>query len=94
MSKTNKDFLLDILRSAFITKEDANIIFDEIRNAVISELIEGNEVNLFDLVCLKPKEKQSHTHNTLTGSVVLPDRVVLSTRVYPRLKREWIYIND
>ena len=35
MEKTGKEFLVNILRSAFITKEDASILYDTIHDKCV-----------------------------------------------------------
>jgi hypothetical protein len=88
--KTNKDFILDVLREAFVTKQDANILFERMRDEVLEALSEGRSVNLFDLVVIEPLEKESYVmHGGLYGHKKIPKRTILKSRIYPRLKKEW-----
>jgi nucleoid DNA-binding protein len=92
--RTGKEFLVDILRRAFITKEDANVLYDMIREECIEALISGKEVNLFELVAIRNHTTPSHSRNTFNGMMIVPERNILKARIFPRLKKEWNNIND
>ena len=94
LEKTNKEFIINILRRAFITKEDANIIYDMIREECIQALEEGKQVNLFELVAIRPHVTPSHTRNSFVGMIDVPAKNTLKARIFPRLKNEWKNIND
>jgi nucleoid DNA-binding protein len=94
MSKTDKKFLVDILRRPFVHKEDAEALYEIIHDEVLNQLLEGNEVNLFGLASIKPVFKKGHKRNSFEGEIEVPDRMVLKSRVYPRLKNEWKEYND
>lgn len=87
--KTGKDFLCDILRRAFLTKDDSYILYEMIREECIQALEDDKEVNLFDLVTLKSIDKPAHARNSFKGVVEVPDRKVVKARIYPRLKKLW-----
>ena len=93
MEKTPKDFLCDILRRAYITKEDSYKLYDIIHDECLEALAQGKEVNLFDVALIRPAFKKGHRRNSLNGMIEVPDRVVLKTRVAPKLNTEWKYIN-
>lgn len=93
-NKTNKDFLCDVLRRAFITKEDSYTLYEMIHDEVVQALSEGKEVNIFDLIYIRPDEKKAHKRNSFNGIIEVPNRKILKARFSPALTKEWKMIND
>jgi len=94
--KINKTDFIDIIRKAFITKEDAEAMYDEIHEKVLISLDEGYSVNLFGCVLIEPK-----THPPMIikdmfgqGDMMFPERIHLHTNIYPTLKNEWKIIQE
>lgn len=95
MEKTGKEFLVNILRSAFITKEDASILYDTIHDKCVEALCEGKEVNLFDLAAIREHVTPSHERYALGDRrITVPDKSKIKARVFPKLKSEWEFLND
>lgn len=92
--KTSKEFILDILRRAFITRKDALVIYDMMRDEFIEALAEGKEINLFELAAIRPHTTPAHVRNSFNGMINVPERTNLKARIFPRLRREWDDIND
>lgn len=90
-TKTKKSFLIDILREAYLTKEDAMILFERIREECFDALCKGECVNLFDLVVLEPEIVSERVKNNAfgKGNLTIPRHIRLKSRIYPRLNREW-----
>ena len=61
----NKGFMVNLFRLAFLTKDTSSVLYEKIREEIITELLKGNHVNLFGLVILEPI---SRMHNTGFGS--------------------------
>lgn len=93
--KINKIELVDIIREVFVTKEDAEYIYDKIHDKVIESLLDGYDVNLFGCVAIEAVEqKERVVPNAFgKGDMVLPSRLVLKSRVYPTLIKEWDIVN-
>jgi len=94
--KINKVDFVDIIRKAFVTKEDAEIIYDEIHEMVLESLYEGYVVNLFGCVLIEPK-----THPPMIvkdmfgqGDMMFPERIRLHANIYPTLKSEWKILQE
>lgn len=93
--KTNKKFFINVLRRAFISEEVAYELWDMIRDEAMDALLEGKEVNLFDLALLREQVTLSHERNALGNRrIVVPDKSNIKSRVSRRLKNEWELIND
>lgn len=95
IERTNKEFLCDILRRAYITKDDASALYDMIHEECIAALREGKEVNLFGLVIIQPYIKNAHWRNTLSGEMMhMPKRAKLRGKIMPRVSKLWKEINE
>jgi len=89
--KVNKVDFVDIIRKAFVAKEDAEAIYEEIHEMVLVKLDEGYSVNLFGCVSI---ESKTHPPTVIKdmfgqGDYMFPERRMLHTSVYPMLKNEW-----
>jgi len=89
--KINKVDFVDIIRKAFVVKEDAEAIYDEIHEMVLVKLDEGYSVNLFGCVLV---ESKTHPPTILKdmfgqGDIMFPERRMLYSKIYPTLKNEW-----
>lgn len=92
----NKQDIVDIIRKAFVTKEDAEQIYEEIHDLVLDSLLEDRVVNLFGCVTIRTRtRKEKIVHNSFgIGDVIYPEGIVLKSSIYPRLKNEWQMVNQ
>lgn len=95
-TKVNKSDIVDIIRKAFVTKEDAEQIYEEIHDLVLDSLLGGKSINLFGCVTIKPNLRKEKVVKNSFGlrDIIYPESLVLGTSVYPRLKHEWQMVNQ
>lgn len=95
-NNVNKVEIVDIIRKAFVTKEAAEEIYEEIHDLVLNSLLDGQFVNLFGCVTIKPVfRKQKLVVNSFgLRDIVYPESIVLKSSIYPRLKNEWDMVNQ
>lgn len=84
----SKSFMVDLFRMAFLPKDTASVLYEEIREAIIEELLKGHRVNLFGVVILEPIQK---VHNV--GFLLHEKRKKtmrrIKTRVPCSFRTEW-----
>lgn len=89
----NKKDFVEIIRDAFVTKADAEEIYEKIHDRVLTALLQGGDVNLFGCVKLtsftKPGYVLKNTIGTDQENYFVPERKRLKARVYPKLQRGW-----
>lgn len=68
--KLGKKNLVNLLRSAKITKEEANILYEHIKEKILLDLERGNTVNLFGIVNLVPFKYQDKVFTGFVNSKV------------------------
>ena len=94
--KINKQEIVDIIREVFIRKEDAEYIYEKIHDLVLESLLEGKTINLFGCATLFKEHRSARVLNNAfgEGDLELPAQDVLRCRIYPRLQKEWLMVND
>ena len=65
-----------------------------IHEECLNALLDGKEVNLFNLATIRQLEIKGHSRNSLNGMIEVEDRTILKAKVFNTLKREWEYTND
>ena len=93
--KVNKQDIVDIIRDVFVTKEDAEYVYEKIHEKVLDSLLNGYDVNLFGCVAIEAVHKNERIIPGAFGGddIHLPKRRILKTRVYPTLSSEWDFMN-
>lgn len=94
--KLNKDDIVSIIRELFVTKEDAEYIYEKIHNTVLQSLADGKVVNLFGCAFLEAKYcPEKIIKNAFgMGDRVIEERFKIVAKVYPTLKKEWKIIQE
>ncbi len=95
MNKVGKPFIVDLLRRPFVTKEAAMLLYDIIREDITEQLMNGNTVNLFDLVYLEPYKTKPKRVPQGFGKdpLILSEENSVKSRIAPKFKNEWKELN-
>ena len=88
--KVPKEFIIDLVRDLFITKEDAFLLWEHIFKSVVKKLVEEDKgINLFNLVYIEKDIRQEKFIPNSFGQkdMHIPEKVILKCRIHPKLER-------